>query len=47
MLYEEQNIQWKHTLYQCAKIAQSLQRNTRPLFACVFIQVTMYLQQKT
>ena len=32
MLYEEQNIQWKHT-YQCAKIAQSLQRNTRPLFA--------------
>ena len=42
-------------LYQCAKIAQSLQRNIRPLFALwaysVFIEVWMYLtcqqQQKT
>ena len=41
-------------LYQCAKIAQSLQRNITPylLWAyCVFIQVWMYLtcqqQQKT
>ena len=46
MLFEEQNIQWKH-LYNCAKIAQSLHHNIRPLFAlgllCFYSNVRIYL----